>query len=230
MINYHKYILAATLALASVSAPVMAETVFIGNPTGGSNSFPFGGGAGANTRYQQVYNQNSFAGIFSITGIQFRRNSGTTLNSGIYDLNLSTTAKSVNGLSNIFDDNRGADNALLFSGTLLPNFDGTLLTFNLTNAFSFDPGAGNLLVDFSYAGPTDGNSFFDANNGDANGLFSRAHDFGSTFNDWGLQTTFVGTFAAAVPEPATWMMLILGFGLIGGAIRRSPAQVRVRFA
>ena len=30
----------------------------------------------------------------------------------------------------------------------------------------------------------------------------------------------------AVPEPATWAMLILGFGLIGGALRRRKANVR----
>jgi choice-of-anchor C domain-containing protein len=30
---------------------------------------------------------------------------------------------------------------------------------------------------------------------------------------------------AAVPEPATWMMLILGFGLIGGAMRRRRQHV-----
>lgn len=30
----------------------------------------------------------------------------------------------------------------------------------------------------------------------------------------------------AVPEPATWAMMILGFGLVGGAMRRRPAVVR----
>ena len=38
-------------------------------------------------------------------------------------------------------------------------------------------------------------------------------------------------FALAVPEPATWAMMILGFALIGGALRgaRRPA-VRVGYA
>lgn len=31
--------------------------------------------------------------------------------------------------------------------------------------------------------------------------------------------------AAAVPEPATWMMMILGFGLIGGALRRRTGKL-----
>ncbi|MEZ5735103.1 MAG: PEPxxWA-CTERM sorting domain-containing protein [Novosphingobium sp.] len=35
----------------------------------------------------------------------------------------------------------------------------------------------------------------------------------------------------AVPEPATWAMMLLGFGLIGGAMRsRKRQQPRVRFA
>jgi hypothetical protein len=30
---------------------------------------------------------------------------------------------------------------------------------------------------------------------------------------------------AAVPEPASWAMMISGFGLVGGAMRRRPAKV-----
>ena len=32
--------------------------------------------------------------------------------------------------------------------------------------------------------------------------------------------------SAAVPEPSTWLMLILGFGLVGGAMRRSLGNGR----
>ena len=31
----------------------------------------------------------------------------------------------------------------------------------------------------------------------------------------------IGTAGAVVPEPATWALLILGFGAVGGAMRRS---------
>ena len=39
------------------------------------------------------------------------------------------------------------------------------------------------------------------------------------------------SIAGAAPEPATWAMMILGFGMVGGAMRRRP-QVRatIRFA
>ena len=36
--------------------------------------------------------------------------------------------------------------------------------------------------------------------------------------------------AGAVPEPATWAMMILGFGLIGGALRQRQARVNCRLA
>lgn len=35
---------------------------------------------------------------------------------------------------------------------------------------------------------------------------------------------------SAVPEPATWMMMILGVGAIGGALRRRRQQAKVTFA
>jgi hypothetical protein len=33
-----------------------------------------------------------------------------------------------------------------------------------------------------------------------------------------------------VPEPATWAMMLLGFGIVGGAMRARRQRVRVRFA
>lgn len=34
----------------------------------------------------------------------------------------------------------------------------------------------------------------------------------------------------AVPEPATWLMMILGFGLVGGQLRRRKVNTKVTFA
>lgn len=41
---------------------------------------------------------------------------------------------------------------------------------------------------------------------------------------------FSATFIAAVPEPSTWIMMIAGFGLIGGALRRQRSKVKVNYA
>lgn len=44
-----------------------------------------------------------------------------------------------------------------------------------------------------------------------------------------LRGRFSGNFSsnvAAVPEPSTWCLLLLGFGLVGAAIRRSPRGTR----
>lgn len=40
----------------------------------------------------------------------------------------------------------------------------------------------------------------------------------------------IDDIAAAVPEPATWAMMILGFGLIGSQLRSRKRQVKVSFA
>lgn len=37
------------------------------------------------------------------------------------------------------------------------------------------------------------------------------------------------SLTAAVPEPATWALMILGFGLVGGVMRRRGTATRVRY-
>lgn len=44
------------------------------------------------------------------------------------------------------------------------------------------------------------------------------------------ELSFTPDAAAAVPEPATWAMMIGGFGLVGGAMRRRRHTTRVTFA
>ena len=52
---------------------------------------------------------------------------------------------------------------------------------------------------------------------------------GATFASSGGNSFEFDNLAAAVPEPAMWGMMILGFGLVGGALRRRPTST-VRFA
>lgn len=42
--------------------------------------------------------------------------------------------------------------------------------------------------------------------------------------------TFGALAVSAVPEPAAWTMMIFGFGLIGGAMRRRKTSVKVSYA
>lgn len=63
----------------------------------------------------------------------------------------------------------------------------------------------------------------------------RWRDANSGGNDQGLAvdnlSITAGTLAAAVPEPASWAMMIVGFGVVGGALRRRKAAGQtVRFA
>ena len=37
-------------------------------------------------------------------------------------------------------------------------------------------------------------------------------------------------YIAAIPEPSTWLTMILGFGFVGGAMRKQRARVRVTYA
>ena len=42
--------------------------------------------------------------------------------------------------------------------------------------------------------------------------------------------SFEGSLVTAVPEPATWALMILGFGIVGSALRRRRTRVRFDFA
>lgn len=87
-------------------------------------------------------------------------------------------------------------------------------------------------VDF--ASPANGNQ----SSPTTNGLFTAlAGAPGETFTGFQLESSGDSfeidnvAIAAAVPEPATWAMMILGFGVIGGALRRAKrTTARVAFA
>ena len=51
---------------------------------------------------------------------------------------------------------------------------------------------------------------------------------GGVAETYNLDNARFGTVAAAVPEPSVWALMVLGFGAIGGAMRRrrNPANMR----
>jgi hypothetical protein len=123
---------------------------------------------------------------------------GTTVLPGSYRISLSTTARAVGGLDYILESNVGPDSTVIFNGNLgglsvRPSF-----TITAPVPFTYDPRAGNLLLDIvvenqamtapSTWGAND--AFFTHYN---NGVTSRAFNLGvqaTGVDNGGLVTEF----------------------------------------
>lgn len=62
----------------------------------------------------------------------------------------------------------------------------------------------------------------------AGNYFLRVDGVSRGSGSYGGQVTF--TPSAAVPEPAAWLMMVAGFGLLGAALRRRPRTVALTYA
>lgn len=205
-------------------------------------------------RYQQVYGNSAFSSISGsilITQIAFRPAGpepggiaaqgsfrSTLLNVRI---ELSTTRRQVDGLSDTFADNTGVDRLTVFNGSLTLSSAGAVglnpapfdVLINLTTPFLYNPAEGNLLLDVrNFGGGLTG--FLDASR-DTNDAMSRVYNFDANNavadtrfplaereNSGGLVTRF--QFAAVtVPEAGTVPLAASGLLLLGGAFvaRRS---------
>jgi hypothetical protein len=218
-----RFLMAAAVACCAAAAVSPAQATVIGTADT-TNSYPFGS-SGAGYYYQQIYSAASFSGPTSINLISFYNSLSPSTNTPLTDtftLYLSTT----NAAVSTFDTN-----AMSYpDGTFTQVFTGTLgslvngrLDIALQTAFNYNPAAGNLVLtvkDFDLG--SGGNLFLDAdkNVGVTN---ERIYAYGYDFNQ-GLVTGF-NDAVASVPEPATWAMMIVGFGLVGAAMRRKPVAV-----
>ncbi len=178
-----------------------AQTIVFGDPPdpGSGNAFPFTtDGFNINTRYQQVYRSADFPGRVCITEISFFDNEspGAVFEEADYSFTLSTSNFPVNSLDLVnLDANPGAD-AQLFASQHLAGLTGAKFTITAGTGggteFDYDPAAGDLLVDIERTNQVvfSGSGNLDARNGTAAGQFSRAHNFDSGFQNYGLKTEF----------------------------------------
>ena len=142
----------------------------------------------------------------------------------------STNGGSFGGLTQfigITDTDDVADSAFTFSSFTI-NFDGTLYTVpNATATFANNAlsifGNGSLVTSFSFLTPYQGdmNATFDVELG-AGAPFAVIPNIGSSqiTGGFGILTSATSPMTAAVPEPATWAMMLIGFGAIGFSVRR----------
>jgi hypothetical protein len=207
-------------------------------------------------RMQQVFNSSQFlSGPVTLTGLAFRANGANF--GGIFggpgtsfmrtteglQIALSTTAAVADGLSTSFAANVGSNvvnvvprsnvtyssNAGSANG-LTKDFD---VFFSFVNPFVYDPSMGNLLLDLtSFGGSNQSGTTLDGQTllGDGTSSLFRSNGTGGTgtTSTFGYVTQFTTGTVAAVPEPTTWAMMLVGFGLMGASMRyrrRSPKVV-----
>lgn len=243
--------LAASLLLGlagipgAAAVPITTDTPSSGPGTAqGPAPFRFYGGGGSHV--QQVYESQlfgNFGGARSIEALAFRAFPGSSPNAFFGDtltisdvrISLSTTARgdeTGNALGSSFADNVGADQALAYSGalTLTTSSPGSFdYLVTLQNAFTYDPGLGNLLLDVLVptSATVGGNGIFgfltfDTANAVNDGVFSVVSitDGGASFGTTdtaGAITRFISN-DVAVPEPMG--LALFGAGLMGLGLAR----------
>lgn len=212
---------------ASLAALPASANVTVGVGTSG-NCYPFecndsGTSLGQSIDYQQIYSSTAFSGITTFSTISFFDTifPGPVI-SGDYTITFSTTSAA---LGAGYPIGPLANTATFFSGALGGPIGST---FSINGAaYTYDPSMGNLVMEVVVTNQANvpngfGNGYFDA---DLTGTSTtRAYivtGFGASNDSTGLVTEFG---PVGVPEPATWAMMIVGFGLTGVAVRRRAGK------
>jgi hypothetical protein len=214
----------ATAIVLICCAAAPAKALIIGAPGDSSNCIPFGCITAPNIwgpEYQQVYAASDFPAAFTITDLRFYHTdfAGLTnaLDGGTFTISLSTTSAAVNGLNSAnLAANLGADNKVVFSGSLPSSVPFGSFFDIFVSPFDYDPSKGNLLLDVTGSNLTQGQfSLFLDDDINGGGLFSRI-----TSPNFASPSGLVTGFDEAVPEPQSFTLLAFGLISLGFARRR----------
>ncbi len=222
---------ATTLIVPGANATLESEQN-VNSPFGNSNTNGF--------VVQLDYAASLFSSIASgtmITGIGFRLYSedGTPaqdLHYTSFNVQIGASAKAPSGLSKTFASNLGADTVMARSGALTIAA-GTFVGDQLVNPFYTI----NFTTPYAYQGSdlliTIRDTLADDTVGQFVPLDAVAHSasLGSVGTGGAASTKGAANFfyipvtqltfaSTAVPEPASWVLMIGGFGLVGGTMRR----------
>ena len=244
--------LLATLVPVAGAAVVVSPSADATLPGDAQTPSPFNRFGSGGSRNQVEYPAADFAALVgpqSITDVKFRPlpgSSGSIFSAGTFSISnvlitLSTTAKTesgVNALSATYADNVGADVKTVYSGplTLTTSFTdapgGLTKVFDfdvpLQSAFTYNPSAGNLLLDVtiptgaSVTGSGLGPAGFDDANDLRDGLASVVNLNTSSSATGTLSTDApIAQFTyTAVPEPTTLAAMALAAPALIGRRRR----------
>ncbi len=214
--------LTLALAAAITAAPLLAAPVVVGS-NDNANCYPFncndsGTSVGQSIHYMQIYSATAFSGPLTFNTISFFAYTGAgapSVLNGNYSVSFSTTTGSI---GDAYPIGPLSNTALFFSGALGGSAASGFTL--LGSAYSYNPADGNLVLDIVVSDQDlvtngDGNGYFQA---DYTGVVTtRAYDNGFQASGGGGLVT---AFGSTVPEPASWALMIAGFGMTGAAVRR----------
>jgi hypothetical protein len=208
-------ILIAAISWVVWAATAHSATVNAATPTSGDCTF------GCTPTFQQIYDNSLFGGsainINSVSTYQF----GSTGVGGSWDMYLSTSPSVVGSISSTFATNRGAD--FSYFGSIGPTNVGDMGLITFSGSFSYDPTAGDLLVEWVWvSGATSGNNYAQFGTSDLSRVysFSAGATTGSANQSYGIATQFDVGPLAPVPLPAAFPLLLAALGGLGFAARR----------
>lgn len=210
IINIGLAIAAVPVALAATGAN--AATVF-DTPTSTLGNQVFTGGVGLDFAVNSPVVITAL-GAFDAGAKQFN----TDVMVGIYNL---TTSSFVSPLVNFNGHTAASGNAYAFQS--VQPF--TLVSGNNYSVYAYGFSDNNLIYNSGFADPKNSSIVFDNLGGALTNGFGRyggmdpKNDLTVGYSSEFGAGSFVATAVTAVPEPATWAMMLMGFGMIGVGVR-----------